>query len=87
MKTLGNAASPSSLPPREQPAPVDGDVLRRPGPGIRGLEALARTLGAVDAALAWNAPLVDVQGVFGADLGTMIDALVEAVRRRDRPIS
>ena len=35
--------------------------------GLRELEALARTLGAVDAILVWNAPLVHRHGVFGGD--------------------
>ena len=53
--------------------------------GLRGLEALARTLGAVDAILVWDAPLVHRQGVFGADLRAMLHELVGGVRRRERP--
>lgn len=53
--------------------------------GLRGLEALARTLGAVDAILVWDAPLVHRHGVFGADLRAMLGELVDGVRRRERP--
>ena len=52
--------------------------------GLRGLEALARTLGAVDAILVWNAPLVHRHGVFGADLGAMLGELMDGVGRRER---
>lgn len=53
-----------------------------PSRGRRGLQALAQTLGAVDAVPAWNAPLVHVQGRFGPGLHAMLDAIVEEVRRR-----
>ena len=53
--------------------------------GRRGLQALAQTLGAVDAVLVWNAPLVHEGGRFGPDLAALLAALAEEVRRRALP--
>ena len=50
--------------------------------GRRGLQALAQTLGAVDAILVWNAPLVHEGGRFGPGLAALLAALAEEVRRR-----
>jgi NAD(P)H-dependent FMN reductase len=57
-------------------------AVAHPSRGLRGLAALAQTLGAVDAVLAWNAPLVHEQRRFGPELGAMLAALVQAVRSR-----
>jgi chromate reductase len=56
-------------------------AVAHPSRGLRGLAALAQTLGAVDAVLAWNAPLVHERRRFGPELGAMVGALVQAVRR------
>jgi chromate reductase, NAD(P)H dehydrogenase (quinone) len=50
--------------------------------GRLGLQALAQTLGAVDATLAWSAPVVHEHGRFGPELGALLGALEVEVRRR-----
>jgi hypothetical protein len=52
--------------------------------GRLGLQALAQTLGAVDVTLAWNAPVVHVEGRSGPELAAMLRALVAEARRRAR---
>jgi NAD(P)H-dependent FMN reductase len=57
-------------------------AVAHPRRGLLGLAALAQTLGAVDAVVAWNAPLVREQGRFGPELDAMLRALLETARTR-----
>ncbi|HET9594318.1 MAG TPA: NADPH-dependent FMN reductase [Anaeromyxobacteraceae bacterium] len=54
-------------------------AVKDPGRGHRGLDALAQTLGAVDAFLAWKAPIVQEAPSVAADVRNMLARLVDAV--------
>jgi len=56
-------------------------AVGHPGRGGLGLGALAQTLGAVDAVLAWNEPTVRGPE-FEAGIGSIIRALMEAASRQ-----